>query len=117
MIKYMKNHEMYILENIQTVERLDELRDYHLRQIVWLQHERFIHLCVLCLTTIIFLACVIVLFFTSMFLANLLAVILGVLEMFYMIHYFRLENTVQRWYKIANRIDLLFNGIAVNVYD
>jgi len=113
----MKNHEKYILEKLKTKENVEDLRDYHLRQITWLQHERFIHLCVLCLTTVIFFSCVVILLFTSIFLINLLAAALGILELFYLIHYFRLENTVQRWYKIANQMDLMLSGVAVNVYN
>lgn len=117
MTKYMKNHERYIREQLKNKDNIEQLLAYHLRQISWLQHERLIHLCVLMLVTLIFFACVIFILFKTILFINLLAVILGVLEMFYLLHYFRLENTVQRWYKIANNMMLLENGIATNLYD
>lgn len=112
----MKNHELYVLETLKETKDIDSLRTYHLRQIAWLQHERFIHLCVLMMTTFIFLSSVVLVLFKEIIAINLLSVILGVLEVFYMLHYFRLENTTQRWYKIANTMDFMLNGTASNLY-
>lgn len=75
---------------------------YHLEQIRFLQHERFVHLIVMLF--VIFSA----LFFFSLFLFlnNILFlalfVILLILTLFYVFHYFKLENTVIEWYFIYN---------------
>lgn len=75
---------------------------FHLKQIHFLQHERLIHLIVMLF--VIFAA----LFFFSLFLLlnNVLFlalfVILLVLTIFYVFHYFKLENTVIEWYFFYN---------------
>lgn len=103
MTKYMKNHEAYLLAQME-VAPSEELHLLHLKQIQWLQHERLIHLLVLMLTTIIFIAGVIGLYFIEDLKFMTITAILGFLEVFYMLHYFRLENTVQRWYVLDQEL-------------
>ena len=80
----------------------ENLLSYHLKQIHFLQHERLIHLIVMLF--VIFSA----LFFFSLFLLlnNILFLalfgILLILTIFYVFHYFKLENTVIEWYFIYN---------------
>jgi len=76
---------------------------YHLKQINFLQHERLVHLIVMLF--VIFS----VLFFFSLFLLlnNILFLVLFgillILTLFYVFHYFKLENTVIEWYFIYNK--------------
>jgi cell division protein FtsW (lipid II flippase) len=107
MINYMKKHEGYIKEMLEKNpdnEKLRELFAYHDKQIQWMQHERLVHLIVMlfvCLFTLIIFGFAVI--HTSMpFIA--LFVVLLVLSVAYIIHYFRLENGVQRWYSISNEI-------------
>jgi lipopolysaccharide export LptBFGC system permease protein LptF len=78
----------------------DHFLEYHLKQIGFLQHERLIHLLVM-LFVIVFALSFFVLFLSLhqiMFLV--LFIILLILAAFYIAHYFKLENTVIRWYYV-----------------
>ena len=106
-IKYLQDHESLIksqLADSKTGFDWLALQNYHRTQIQFFQHERLIHL----LVTLTFaLASLIVfgltLFFPSLVLA-LLTVILLIMLIFYIRHYFILENTVQRWYFLDQEI-------------
>ncbi|MBN1365351.1 MAG: hypothetical protein JW976_11145 [Syntrophaceae bacterium] len=107
MINYMKKHESYVkemLEKNSNNEKLREIFAYHDKQIQWMQHERLVHLIVMlfvCLFTLIIFGFAVI--YTSV-LFIVLFVILLVLSVAYIIHYFRLENGVQKWYLISNEI-------------
>jgi len=113
MKKYIKEHDHYIKKQLRINKTDKEVFEYHLRQITWLQHERLIHLIVLCLTTMIFLGIVVLILFYENILLMILALILGILVLFYMFHYFLLENTVQKWYDISNTINQELTGIGI----
>jgi len=76
---------------------------FHLRQIKFLQHERVIHL----LVTLFVSFCLIV--FLCLFLVLNLCLLLVPFSLFlimtvlYIFHYFKLENTVIKWYFIYNK--------------
>lgn len=79
--------------------------DKHLIKIGWLQHERLVHLLVTMLFALILIILTGILLMTPptlplLILTGLMAVILAA----YVIHYFQLENCVQRWYKLADDI-------------
>jgi len=107
MIAYMKDHESYVqevLEKNPDGEKLKELLAYHDKQIQWLQHERLVHLIVMlfvCLFTLLIFGFAMV--NVSMPFILLFAIFL-ILSIAYLIHYFRLENGVQKWYLISNQI-------------
>jgi hypothetical protein len=107
MIDYMKNHEIYINEILgekPDEEKLRELLAYHDKQIQWIQHERLIHLIVtlfVCLFTLLSFGFTVI-EFSTMFV--ILSVLLLILSFSYIIHYYRIENGVQKWYLISNKI-------------
>ena len=113
MKKYIKAQDHYIKKQIRSHKVDKEIYEYHLRQIEWMQHERLIHLIVLCLTTIIFLGIVVLILFYESVLLMILSLILGILELFYLFHYFLLENTVQKWYDISNTLNHELTGIGI----
>jgi hypothetical protein len=107
MIDYMKNHENYVqkeLEKNPDKEKSRELLAYHDKQIQWMQHERLVHLIVMlfvCFFTLLVLG------FTMINISIpsiILFVIFLILSVAYLIHYYRLENGVQKWYLISNQI-------------
>lgn len=118
MKEYMKNHENYILNLIrsETHDPADILK-YHQKQIRWIQHERLIHLLVMCLTIILFLFACVILYILRTSASLILWVILLLLNLFYIYHYYFLENTLQKWYKIANLLQKKSTGLATNVYN
>ncbi len=107
MIGYMKKHESYIkkvLEKKLNEQELRELLAYHDKQIQWMQHERLIHLIVMlfiCFFTLIIFGFAVI---QTSLLSIILFVILLVLSFAYIVHYYRLENSVQKWYLISNQI-------------
>ncbi|ESP62711.1 hypothetical protein SMITH_645 [Smithella sp. ME-1] len=107
MIDYMKKHEIYIneiLDEKPDEEKLRELLAYHDKQIQWIQHERLIHLIVMlfvCLFTLLSFGFTVIEFSTP---SVILLVLLLTLSLAYIIHYYRIENGVQKWYLISNQI-------------
>ena len=109
MIDYMKSHERYIREMLEKNldrEALLNLLQYHDKQIQWLQHERLVHL-----LTMLFVCLFMLLIFGFTILVPslpcmILSALLMILSVAYIIHYYRLENGVQRWYSLSNQIKL-----------
>lgn len=117
MTKYMRNYEAYILKKMQEEGYDHSLLDYHLRQIQWLQHERLVHLIVLCLTVVAFLMSFVGMLLLPGIGTITMLILLSILTFAYMLHYYRLENTVQRWYRIGNTLQKSLNDIGTNEYN
>ncbi|MDD4356097.1 MAG: hypothetical protein PHN98_02505 [Smithellaceae bacterium] len=107
MIEYIKRHEHYVsdcLESYQEREKLRELLTYHDKQISWIQHERLAHLITMMFVCLFFLLTFgfAMIHFTVP--CILLTALLLALTGAYILHYYRLENSVQNWYSLSNRI-------------
>ena len=108
MIDYIKRHERYVkdvLEKNPDNEKLKELLTYHDKQIQWMQHERLVHLIVMlfvCLFTLLSFGFTVLRTSTP---ALILSALLLILSVAYVIHYYQLENGVQKWYLISNQIN------------
>ena len=107
MTEYLTNYMKYIqerLEKCQSSEELDEIMAEHKDKIAFMQHERIVHF----LVTMLFAFILIVFFAVLIFKVNLavpsLVTIVLVLLMFYIKHYYFLENTVQKMYKVYDSI-------------
>lgn len=102
---YVKKHEAYIIESIKLGKSDYSLINYHKDRISWLAHERLIHLIVFLFT----LLALIVFFSLALIIDNmwlyLVAAILLVVSVFYCIHYYFLENSIQRWYELADEME------------
>lgn len=107
MVDYMKKHEKFVTDALEKDSDVDWnwLRGYHKTQIEYIQHERLIHLMVTLAFALFFI--VTILFAVCFEKAIILLVSLFVLILLvpYIAHYFKLENGVQRWYGLYNRID------------
>ena len=108
MERWCRDHEAYMAEHMEKAADERELRDllaWHETKLAWLQHERLVHLIVMVMTVFGELFTVGMVVFTD---GQILALIFmyGVLIVliFYVRHYFVLENTVQRWYMIAEEL-------------
>ena len=105
-IKYAKAHEAYIIKSLEGACDSEELARYHNMKIQWLQHERLIHLLVTILFTFVFMFLfMLLMLFPENWIILIPLVIVVVVLGFYIFHYFRLENTVQNWYKLYDQID------------
>jgi hypothetical protein len=107
MIDYIRMHEQYIrefLDNHSDQVALDELLSYHDKQIAWMQAERLAHLITMmfvCLFLLLSFGWTLV-HFTMPYI--LLTALFLILSAAYILHYYRLENSVQRWYSVSNQI-------------
>lgn len=96
--EFIKAHE----KKLESAVIDEDFLSYHLKQIGFLQHERIVHLLVMLFVMAAFLVFfALFLIFQHMFLFGLFLLCL-VLTIFYIFHYFKLENTVIKWYFIYN---------------
>ena len=107
--KWCEEHEAFVADELQkelTPDDAANLLAIHEKKLSWLMHERLIHLIVLFITVILALfAMAFLLLVPETMPATLpLFVIVFVLLIFYVRHYFFLENTVQRWYVLDEKI-------------
>ena len=107
MTEYLTNYMNYIQKRIEKCSDADELAEImreHKDKITFMQHERIVH----CLVTMLFTFILIVFFAVLIFKVNIavlaLVTIVLVLLMFYIKHYYFLENTVQKMYKVYDSI-------------
>ena len=107
MIDYMKRHERYVREMLGknlSQAAWQDLLAYHDQQIRWMQHERLVHLMIMlsvCLFAVLSLGFILLAPTPPFFI--LLALLL-VLSSAYIVHYYRLENGVQKWYELYGEI-------------
>lgn len=114
---YITEHEQEIRVQIDRCRRAAEeglplkpqeilsMRERHQLMIGRLQHERLIHLIVTSLVALLFaLFAVVILITAAEPLAFVILLILGVLLVAYLRHYFLLENAVQRWYLLDDQL-------------
>ena len=103
MKRFCREHEARVTAAVAAGEATPELLEEHLRMIAWVQHERLVHLIVTVMVVICELFTVdLVLLHPELGIVPAVIMLgLAVLLGFYFWHYFFLENTVQRWYRIA----------------
>ena len=112
---YLERHETFIRGRLASASETADwagLARFHRAQIGYLQHERLVHL----LVTLFFGLCTLV---TLLFLVlhpqvpvGLLLVLLLLLLVPYVVHYYKLENGVQRWYHLANEIEARAGNVS-----
>ena len=106
--KYVKDHEDYIESLITEEIGITENKlGYHKQRLKFLQHERFIHLVVTFMTLVAFLMFLMLFLITSTMFNwtfAFLDLILFILFIFYIKHYFFLENHVQYWYILYDKM-------------
>lgn len=105
MIRWCREHEAYIEKHLADGDDARKLLEWHQKKLAWLQHERLIHLLVTMLTAGAFLFSLWVTIYMDWNPgAILMDLILLLLLAAYLLHYFRLENTVQHWLRIAEEL-------------
>lgn len=105
MMEFCREHERKMEGWLAEGEAADRVLEWHVKKLEWLQHERLIHLLVTLLTAIAFIFAVALgIYLEGESGAVFLCVVLFVLLCAYLVHYFRLENTVQHWYRIAEEL-------------
>lgn len=97
MKKYLYNYIDYIDKQLENNKKTDNLKEEHLVKINFFQHERLIHLIVTVSFAIMTLITILLCKYNSLFIP--VTIILTICLIFYIIHYYRLENGVQYLYK------------------
>ena len=108
MKRYCRSHEV----ELASLPPSPAMLENHLEKLRWLQHERLVHLIVLVMTALaeLFTVDLAVLHPETNPLAAVVMLALAILLAFYFAHYFFLENTVQRWYKLADELRKNLDG-------
>ena len=101
--RWCREHE----ESVKGREPDRELYASHLRRLTWLSHERLVHLIVTVMTVVVelFILDLVLLHPETGVVPAVLLLGFAVLLLFYFLYYFFLENTVQRWYRIADEME------------
>ena len=101
--EFIKEHNRFLENN----EPDEALLAYHRIQIGFLQHERLVHLIVMLFIALCALVCLGLFFYLELLLFLIIAILLLVLTLFYILHYYRLENTVHIHAASADEADRL----------
>jgi hypothetical protein len=111
MWQYLKRHEAFVRAALESGTipggagaRWEELRAFHREQLGFMQHERLIHLLVMLFVALFFLLAAGYSLLAPTWPGFALSALLLVLLAAYLVHYFRLENGVQRLYALANQL-------------
>ena len=106
MKQFCREHEARVTAAVEAGEATEELLEEHLQMIAWVQHERLVHLIVTVMVVLCELFTVdLVLLHPELGIVPAVIMLgMAVLMGFYFWHYFFLENTVQRWYRIAEEL-------------
>ena len=105
---YLARHEAFIRGELAAAGDGADwagLARFHRAQIGYLQHERLVHLLVTLFFGLSALLTLLVLVLHPRTLMGVLLLLLLALLAPYLVHYYRLENGVQRWYHLANEIE------------
>ena len=105
MTKYLTRYKEYIIQCLNDENcDLKQLLDYHRNKIAFFAHERLVHLLVMILFAICTVMTILAIVIWEKLTLIPLAVLLLVLLVPYIKHYYFLENTVQEMYRIYDRI-------------
>lgn len=108
MKKYFYQQEVLInqaLKNKSAKTNWPKLLLLHHKHLKFLQHERLIHLLVLLAFSLFSLLSVFAVIVTIRLEIIFLATIFIVTSITYVSHYYYLENTTQRWYKLSDELE------------
>ena len=106
--EYIKNAEAQLADGNTD---LTELRREFLQKIAFFKHERLIHLIVTLMVVIAMFISFVLVFITDITGFGVLSLILLVLTAAYLGHYYFLENSVQKMYRIYDRITEKINAL------
>ncbi|MDO5703309.1 MAG: hypothetical protein Q4G47_08155 [Lachnospiraceae bacterium] len=104
MKEYCREHEARVRSAIEEGRADRALMDIHREKILFLMHERLVHLIVTVMTVFVevFMVALVLLHPELGIVPAVIMLGFAVLLGFYFWHYFFLENTVQRWYMIED---------------
>lgn len=104
MIDYMNNYMEYIKTILKKEDINEAIKKDFIEHIQFMQHERLIHLLVTMLfAALLMFGFIIMLIYFSWILVVFTAIIF-IVEIFYIFHYYKLENGVQKMYRLYDEL-------------
>jgi len=104
MIDYMNNYMEYIKTILKKEDINESIKKDFIEHIQFMQHERLIHLLVTMLfASLLMFGFIIMLIYFSWILVVFTAIIF-IVEIFYIFHYYKLENGVQKMYRLYDEL-------------
>lgn len=108
MIDYMNTYLEYIKSKLSdknlTKTELEMYKSDFLSHIQFMQHERLIHLLVTILFAILLMFGFIVMLISFSWIMVGFVVIIFAVEIFYIFHYYKLENGIQKMYRVYDEV-------------
>ena len=107
MTEYLTNYMKYVQQRLDSCtdsELLEEILAEHKDKIAFMQHERIVHFLVTMLFALVMAIFITSLLTTQNLMILILVTIIIVLLAFYIKHYYFLENTVQKMYRVYDEI-------------
>ncbi len=103
---YMKEIESFIASDLEKADstKLKEVLSELETKILYFQHERLIHLIVTVLFALLEISAIYVMLISVNIIALILSALFLVLLVPYVMHYYFLENSVQKFYKLRDTI-------------
>lgn len=102
--EYLEKLEALLRDGNQSLDYAT-LRERHLLMIQFMQHERLVHLLVMMLVALGFFITLGILLLSNELMMLPLAILLLALVVPYIIHYYFLENSVQKMYRLYDEIN------------
>lgn len=107
MTEYLTNYMKETAEKLEkcsSLRELDRLISEHKDKIAFMQHERIVHFLVTMMFALILAVFMCAFIFSENIMLLLLVTIIIVLLAFYIKHYYFLENTVQKMYRVYDEM-------------
>jgi len=108
MHKYLQSYLDFISRKLEeekmSSEELQNLKEEHLRQIAFMQHERFIHLIVTVLFALMMFISLGIFAASENIMFAILAILILLPLVPYIAHYYFMENSVQKMYTQYNKM-------------
>ncbi|MGM9877109.1 MAG: hypothetical protein ACI33S_00520 [Bacilli bacterium] len=101
MKKYIKEYIKEIESKLKGKTTQNDIDDL-LIKIKFFSHERLVHLIVMLFFALFTILFIMLSFYNSLF--DIIALISGILLVFYIMHYFFLENSIQYMYKLYDKM-------------
>jgi hypothetical protein len=112
---YLRRHETFVRGQLASTgdgADWEGLARAHRARTSDLQHERLAHLLVMLVVGIAALLTLLVLVVRPLLLLGVLLLLLLSLFAPYVVHYYRLENAVHRWYRLGDELEARAGGVA-----
>ena len=104
MIDYMNNYMEYIKTILKKEDINESIKKDFIEHMQFMQHERLIHLLVTMLFALLLMFGFIIMLIYFSWILVVFTAIIFIVEIFYIFHYYRLENGVQKMYRVYDEL-------------